>query len=416
MRSRIITLALLVFLVGVSPGDGNLEGAEPALPGEATIYYNEACGACARYIRETLLPLLQRLGFKEIALKDFINHPEYRGELVSRSEDLGIPADLQGHFTAFLGEKVILQGHVPVRVIRDLFRPENEHRYERIVVLQDVMSDHGGTPREYTVWALGGAIETYGIETPIATYLDRLQQDAQQARSTAASRRNRSLAQLLPFVLVTGLLDGINPCAIAVLLFFIAFMFTLQRARAEMFLMGGVYISMIYAAYLGIGLGLMGAIVISGVPHLMAQIGSWLLIALGLVNVKDYFWYGRGPTLGISHLTHHKAQQWLKRATLPAAAVSGFLVGLCTFPCTGGIYVAVLGLLSSKTAFWTGFSYLLLYNAMFVLPLVILLLALGNRRTVGALSRWEARNKRAIKLATGALMIGLGSSILIWFV
>ena len=222
--------------------------------------------------------------------------------------------------------------------------------------------------------------------------------------------------ELLPLVLWTGLLDGINPCAFAVLLFFIAFMFTLQRARAEMLLMGGVYISMIYLAYLGIGLGLLGAIVISGVPHLMAQIGSWLLIGLGLISVKDYFWYGRWFSLSVPKIGQERVFDWLKRATLPATAVAGFLVGLCTFPCSGGIYVAVLGLLSTKTTYWTGFSYLLLYNVMFVLPLVVLLLALGNRRAVGALSRWEAQNKRALKLGTGVVMILLGAAILIWFV
>ncbi|MFB6286937.1 MAG: cytochrome c biogenesis CcdA family protein [Candidatus Bipolaricaulia bacterium] len=381
------------------------------LPSKATVYYNEACGACAHYIRETLQPLLNELGITDVHLKDFINHPEYRRELVSRSED--IPPQMQGHFTVFVGEGLVLQGHVPERMVRTLLEPTVRARYERLVVLQDRMTEGDEKPPNYTVWMSNASPTTYAIDTPVTQYLDEHGQ-AQSAEGDSSGQA-WTHAELLPFVLSTGLLDGVNPCAIAVLLFFIAFMFTLHRTRSDMLLMGGIYISMIYLAYLGIGLGLLGAIVISGVPHLMAKIGAGLLIGLGLINVKDYVWYGRGVSLSLPKSWHAKSFQWLERATLPAAAGAGFLVGLCTFPCSGGIYVAVLGLLSSKTTFWTGFGYMLLYNLMFVAPLIVLLFAMGNRRTVGAVSRWEARHKRTIKLATGAIMIALGSSILVWF-
>ncbi|MFQ6616584.1 MAG: cytochrome c biogenesis protein CcdA, partial [Fidelibacterota bacterium] len=158
------------------------------------------------------------------------------------------------------------------------------------------------------------------------------------------------------------------------------------------------------------------ALVLTGTPHLMARLGSGLLIALGLVNVKDYFWYGRWFTLSPSGKLHEASTKWLKRATLPATAVGGFLVGLCTFPCSGGIYVAVLGLLSAKTTYWAGFGYLLLYNLMFVVPLIAILAGFSNRRALGRLSRWEVSRKREVKLVTGLVMIALGAVILVWFV
>lgn len=405
IRRLVVVGALLAVLIG-SPV------AADELPGEATVYYNEACGACAHYIRETLQPLLNDLGITDVELRDFINHPEYRRELLARSED--IPPQMQGHFTVFVGEGLVLQGHVPERIVRTLLESSVRSRYERLVVLQDRMTDAGERPPDYTVWMSGASLRTYAVDTAVTQYLD--ERDGARTSEGGSSDGAWTHAELLPFVLSTGLLDGINPCAIAVLLFFIAFMFTLHRTRADMLLMGGVYIGMIYLAYLGIGLGLLGAIVISGAPHLMAKIGAGLLIALGLINVKDFLWYGRGLSLSIPKSWHAKSFQWLESATLPAAAGAGFLVGLCTFPCSGGIYVAVLGLLSSKTTFWTGFGYMLLYNLMFVVPLIVLLFAMGNRRTVGAVSRWEARHKRTIKLATGAAMVALGASILVWFV
>ena len=106
----------------------------------------------------------------------------------------------------------------------------------------------------------------------------------------------------------------------------------------------------------------------------------------------------------------------MRRATLPATAVVGFLVAICEFPCTGGIYVGILGLLASQTTYWNGMSYLALYNLMFVLPLVALLLVIGNRRVAGQFSRWMATHKRQARLAQGAVMVALGLAILAWFV
>jgi len=106
----------------------------------------------------------------------------------------------------------------------------------------------------------------------------------------------------------------------------------------------------------------------------------------------------------------------MRRATLPATAVVGFLVGICEFPCTGGIYVGILGLLAAQTTYWSGLAYLVIYNIMFILPLVGLLLVVGNRRVVGQVSRWMATNKRGLRLGQGAVMIALGLIIVLWFV
>ena len=216
-------------------------------------------------------------------------------------------------------------------------------------------------------------------------------------------------------VLGAGLLDGINPCAFAVLLFFMAFLFTLQRARSQMLQAGLVYIGAIYLTYLAIGLGLLRVFQL-GPPHLMAKIGAGLMIVLGLVNIKDAFWYGRWFSLGVLKVGAETRDHWMRKATLPATAVLGFLVGICEFPCTGGVYVGVLGLLSTQTTYLSGLGYLVLYNVMFVLPLIVLLFAVGNRRVMGQVSRWEAQHKRALKLSQGLVMIALGVGILLWFV
>ncbi len=374
---------------------------------QATIYYNQACADCALYINEQLIPLLEELGIQKITKRDFINDRSVRKELVNRSTRLGIPPELQGHFTVFIEERIILEGHVPQEIIRDLFGVSG---YEKILVYQDLM---GEKVTNYAVWAFRGPVKEYPIDTPITEYLDWF---AAHGEELEPPGELWNVGQWLPLIVSTGLLDGINPCAFAVLLFFIGFLFTMKRARSDIAKVGVVYIAMIYLTYLGIGLGILQALVFTGAPHLMAKLGSGLLIGLGLINVKDYFWYGRWFSLSPSGRLHEASTGWLKKATLPATAVGGFLVGLCTFPCSGGIYVAVLGLLSAKATYWMGLGYLLLYNLMFVAPLIVILLGLSNRRSVGRLARWEASRKREVKLTTGLVMVALGAVILIWFV
>ena len=365
------------------------------------------------YLDHELIPLLRELGIAEIVKKDYISERANRAELLERSMRLQVPAKLQGHLTVFLDEKIILQGHVPVQIVRDLLKPKNFARYERIVVLQDKMAAHGDVPTSYFVWGYAGDVKEYPIETPIETYLAWLEKNRSEAPPLT---QTRDALGFLLLVLGAGLLDGINPCAFAVLFLFMAFLFTLQRARSQMLQAGLVYIAAIYVTYLAIGLGLLRVFTLSSEPHLIAKIGAGLMIVLGLVNIKDAFWYGRWFSLGVLKVGAETRERWMQKATLPATAVLGFLVGICEFPCTGGVYVGILGLLSAQTTYMEGLGYLLIYNVMFVLPLVAILLALGNRRTLGQVSRWEAQHKQALKLGQGLVMIALGVAILLWFV
>jgi len=137
---------------------------------------------------------------------------------------------------------------------------------------------------------------------------------------------------------------------------------------------------------------------------------------LGTINLRDYFFPNWRLGLKFPHIPHDKIKSLLQKASLPTVAIAAFLVGLCSIPCSGGIYAAVTALLASKTTFSTGFLYLLLYNFMFVLPLIIILALAANPYTLIKLGEWQQRNKLTQKLAMGILMIILGASILMFFV
>ena len=373
-----------------------------------TVYYNRACADCLQYIEETVAPLLREAGYADLAYRDYVNEPANRTALLERSDGLGVPPNLQSHLTVFVGERLVLEGHIPEHVVGDLLSAP-AGTFDRMLIYQDKMS--GAT--EYVAWAFRGEPQTYGIDTPIAEYLAYLDEHGDHMKRAAAVAEERDL---LPLVLSTGFLDGLNPCAFAVLLFFIAFLFTIQRTSGTVWAMGLVYVAAMYLAYFLIGLGLMQAVLFTNDHHLMAKIGSWLVIGLGLINLKDYFFPQLPIHLRIPTIAHGTIQDWLKRATFPTAAVGGFLVGLCTFPCSGGIYVAIVGLLAAQTTYLQGIGYLGLYNLAFVAPLLIILAGVGNRRVMHRIRLVEQSSRRWVRLATGLGMVLVGAVILIWFV
>lgn len=397
---------LLLFLLSLLPAIGSASGGEAPILGEgkAVIYYSEACRGCSGYIDGTLIPLLRGLGVHEITKKDYVNETANRRELLELKQGLGVPLQLQGHITAFVHDTVILEGHVPHGIIQDLLSQQNRNRYGRIVVYQDEME----TPTHYQLWSFQGEPKTFPIDVPIWKALEDLRPD------TSMGTDGKRI--LLSAVLVTGFLDGINPCAFAVLLFFIVFLFTIKKTRQSIVWMGITYILAIYLTYFLIGLGFFKAFTIGNSPHLMAKVGAILVILLGAIHLKDYFFPNLPITLRVPKVGENAIVNWAYKATFPATFVLGVLVGLCTFPCSGGIYVAVIGLLQSKIDFLKGLGYLMIYNVMFVLPLVFILAAASSKVVTGRLLHWERTRKGAMHFLSGATMISLGVVILVWFV
>jgi cytochrome c biogenesis protein CcdA len=218
---------------------------------------------------------------------------------------------------------------------------------------------------------------------------------------------------LLPLVVVAALLDSINPCAFSILLLTIAFLFSIGRDRSAVLRMGVVYLAGVFAAYLLIGLGILQALHLFNTPHFMAKVGAWLLIALGTINVINEFFPRFPIKLRIPHAAHGAMSRLMDRATIPTAFALGVLVGLCEFPCTGGPYLLVLGLLHDSATYAKGFGYLLLYNAIFVAPLVIILLISANEVLVEKIRAWQRRESMLMRFGGGIAMVILGALILL---
>ena len=217
---------------------------------------------------------------------------------------------------------------------------------------------------------------------------------------------------LFPLVGVAALIDSINPCAFGILLLTIAFLLSLQKTRASILKIGGVYITGLLAVYFLIGLGILQALHLFNTPHFMAKVGAAFLIVLGGINLINEFFPSFPIKLRIPQAAHNKIASLMNKASLPAVFLLGALVGLCEFPCTGGPYLMVLGLLHDQGTYLTGVGYLLLYNLIFILPLVLILFIASDNALLTKVQAWKKSETRHIRLWGGIAMVILGLLII----
>ncbi|MEK9148103.1 MAG: cytochrome c biogenesis protein CcdA, partial [Patescibacteria group bacterium] len=219
---------------------------------------------------------------------------------------------------------------------------------------------------------------------------------------------------MLPLVGVAALIDSINPCAFSILLLTIAFLFSIGRLRAGILKVGSSYILGLFLVYIGIGLGILEALHFFNTPNFMARVGASLLVILGAINIANEFFPAFPIKLRIPHAAHHKMAELMEKGSVPTAFLLGGLVGLCEFPCTGGPYLMVLGLLHDQANYLRGLAYLIFYNLIFILPLVIILLIASDQGLLSKVQAWQMGERKLMRFGGGIAMVLLGIVIFLF--
>lgn len=214
----------------------------------------------------------------------------------------------------------------------------------------------------------------------------------------------------LATVVLAGLVDGLNPCAIAVLLVFVSATLLAVGATMEgplgdrrraLFRGGAAYVAGMFITYLLIGVGLMGFAGVLRQDHLGTKLFAIVAIGWSVLALQEALLPELGERLRMPPMLHGRAHSWVSRASLPGLFAAGSLIGLCTVPCSGNVYLAVLALLSSRADLAQALGYLVVYNLAFVVPLVTLLGAAATPVAMRALARWQLHNRASLKLALG---------------
>lgn len=210
-------------------------------------------------------------------------------------------------------------------------------------------------------------------------------------------------------VLATAAIDALNPCAIGVLILMISVILTSGGSVRRLLWLGAVYVLSIFFVYLLAGLGLM--YFFQSVPLYLAEyisigVGVFIILA-GLLEIKDYFWYGQWVSLAIPAGLSKKIHIYSQRATVPGVIFLGVFVSAVELPCTGAPYLAIITLLSQYFDF-TAFLLLVAYNLVFVLPLVVILILVAFGLELHKVKAWKQESRGYVRLFIGLLLVALG--------
>jgi cytochrome c biogenesis protein CcdA/glutaredoxin len=231
--------------------------------------------------------------------------------------------------------------------------------------------------------------------------------------------RFRSLGALT--VLGAGLIDGLNPCAFATLVFFVSYMaFTGRRGR-EILFVGLAFTLGVFLTYLLVGMGLLTIVQSLGV---LSSLGRWVYLltallcaTLAVLTFRDLARARRGKpgemTLKLPSALRKRIHKVIRegarvRAFVGMALVTGFLVSLIELACTGQVYLpTIVYVLSRPELAARAFLYLFLYCLMFVLPLIVVFVLSYLGTTSQQMAQFVNRHTASVKLLTGLVFVGL---------
>ncbi|NYT07891.1 MAG: hypothetical protein GKC05_06525 [Methanomicrobiales archaeon] len=217
----------------------------------------------------------------------------------------------------------------------------------------------------------------------------------------------------LPLVIAAALVDGINPCAFSVLIFLLVTIVSLE-SRRKMLAVGSVFICAVFTFYFLSGLGLFAVIQSAGISRFISVIAAIVAFAAGTISILSVFGRGNGQSiLSIPESRKGVINRYIRKASIPGAFMVGILVGMFELPCTGGIYLAILSLLSNRMTAVEGIPYLLVYNFFFVLPLIVILGICTYGLPVERLEEWRTGSRKAVRVIMGAVMIFLGAILIL---
>lgn len=230
-----------------------------------------------------------------------------------------------------------------------------------------------------------------------------------QAVLGAATVESQLSLPTIGVVVGSAAIDSINPCAIGVLLLMISVVVSGQQSTKRLLTLGGLYIFAIFITYLLAGLGLLyflTVIPLSVTEMISIVVGAFVVLA-GVIEIKDYFWYGKGFSLAIPVYFTKKIHDMTQNITIPGVILLGAFVAGVELPCTGAPYLAIITLLSLNFNL-QAFMLLVLYNIIFVAPLIIILVLVATGMKLNLVKAWKQDSRGTMRLAIGLTLVGLG--------
>ena len=207
-------------------------------------------------------------------------------------------------------------------------------------------------------------------------------------------------------VTVTGLMNGLNPCALGLMVTFLGYLvvFGGKKKDRSMLTLGGLYLFGVVVTYLLLGLvfynlayGLQRSVWVGATKYVLAGI----IFVFGLMQIF-------GKKIEMPKVLSGWSGKLMKKINGPVAVAVGGLMAVVSAPCTLPVYVGTAMVLSrSGVALVKVLFYFLYYNVLFVLPLVVVLFLIYKGKEVMEMKEWGHRNERWLRVAGGVLLLFL---------
>jgi cytochrome c biogenesis protein CcdA len=216
-------------------------------------------------------------------------------------------------------------------------------------------------------------------------------------------------------ILGLALADSVNPCAISVLLLMLIAITTYNpKDRKQILYSAGAFIAAVVFMYMIYGLLIITAFQflqsITVIKEYLYKGLGVVAFILGALEIKDFIKYKPGGVATeMPMLLRPKVQKVISKITSPLGAFGlGLFVTLFLLPCTIGPYVILGGMLSTLD-YLKASPYLLIYNLIFVLPMIVIsLVVFFGTKQIEDISDWKDKNVRLMHLVSGTLMGLLG--------
>jgi thiol-disulfide isomerase/thioredoxin len=228
-------------------------------------------------------------------------------------------------------------------------------------------------------------------------------------------------------VLGAGLLDGLNPCAFTTIIFFVSYLAAMERKGREILLVGAAFTGAVFLAYLLVGAGVLSFVHSLAVVHTLSRVvylGTGVLcLVLAVAALYDLYKIRKGKheemALKLPDFLRRRVQRAIRegasvRNYVWAACVTGFVVSLLEFACTGQVYLPTIIFVTGVPELRANaFLYLVLYNLMFIVPLVVIFLLVYYGTTSLQLAGFMRRHATVVKALTVIFFASLGSWLLL---
>jgi len=365
VRQRLIlTLAAMACLAIAVPQEC---GAQDE-PLELHFFWTPGCAPCREVRRDVVLPLVEKhaqIDYHEYNLAD----PDATEALVGFFISYGVPEDSWGGSSvAFIG---------------DLCCIGTDEVESRLPPAVEKLLEQG--------WQVPDASKPTDVRSRIVELFDRFG---------------------VPAVAGAGLADGVNPCALAALVFLLSLLSISGRTGNEILATGLLFAGGVFIAYFGVGFGVFKGLQALRGYELAAQIlyplAALATLVLTMLTLRDYVCAKRGrpeqmslklprPLLRAGHAVTRTLLRG--RWFLALAVVAGAAVSLLEVFCTGQIYLPTLIYLSSRGKLVARvIPMLALYVAMFTLPVIVLTVAVWAGVSSQAIRNWAREHAATSKL------------------